>query len=161
MNLTDLDDDARPLGAHPGPPRASRVWSTLGPIGCVIFVLIAVLGIVTPRGLPPRAQGKLTACKSNLRNLATALEMYAEEHKGHHPASLEALLSGNYLKYIPTCPAAGELTYTDYKLVRTSAGEEFQLSCVGDHHRDAYRAFPDPSVNFPHYSSRLGLVDHP
>lgn len=43
-------------------------------------------------------------CKSNLKNLAAALEMYSRDHKGGYPRSL-AQLAPKYLQSIPECPS--------------------------------------------------------
>jgi len=59
-----------------------------------------------------------SACKSNLKNIATALEMYATDNRGRYPTGLDQLLQPPtpYLKQIPTCPAAGRSTYGDYQM---------------------------------------------
>lgn len=71
--------------------------------------------LFTPVGRHP---GQWTACRTNLKNLASALEMYSTDYSGQYPESLERLLAGNYLKTLPTCPAAGHMTYTDYQVSR-------------------------------------------
>ncbi|CAN0391541.1 unnamed protein product, partial [Phaeothamnion confervicola] len=55
--------------------------------------------------------GQLTGCKSNLKNLATSLEMYSTDNAGHYPRSSLNLLTPNYLKVIPQCPTAQRDTY--------------------------------------------------
>ncbi len=50
---------------------------------CGGFVALVVLSFFTnPRGYKSKAYGQFTACKSNCKNIATALEMYASDHKG-------------------------------------------------------------------------------
>jgi len=82
----------------------------------------------------------LTACKSNCKNLATALEMYSTDNKGLYPITLDPLITGNYLRLIPTCPAAGRDTYTDYRTFKRRTS--FRFSCVGNNHAKAFSGFP-------------------
>lgn len=54
-----------------------------------LHVLAALAGLVGPfyvyaSTLPCRNYGQLTACKSNCKNIATALEMYAGDNGGHY-----------------------------------------------------------------------------
>jgi hypothetical protein len=65
------------------------------------FVLTMTFPRVTgiPYAVTPTSA---TMCKSNLKNLGTALEMYSTDYKGKYPASLGAL-TPNYLKFIPSC----------------------------------------------------------
>ncbi|MHB2017749.1 MAG: DUF3352 domain-containing protein, partial [Candidatus Xenobia bacterium] len=95
-----------------------------------------------------RTEGETRVCESNLKNLDTALEMYATDHQGHYPESLSALVP-QYLTSLPVCPAAGRDTYTATYQV-THHPEGFSVACGGDnHHR---------GQNFPAYSSSLGLI---
>lgn len=134
--------------------------------GAWVFLLTGILaaGLLTwmlvPNFVRARTRGQLTACKSNLKNIATALEMYASDNEGYYPDRLEVLTGeGNYLKVIPTCPGAGRVTYTDYRL--SPNGKDFSMSCIGNHHKRAYSGFSAPSDNFPSYSSKDGLLEHP
>ena len=125
------------------------------------LLLIIVFGflaaILVPNFLKPNHQGSLTACKSNCRNLATALEMYASDNGGYYPQTLSELLPGHYLKIIPTCPMAGRDTYTDYV---ADGKKNLSFSCVGNNHANAY--FSDkPCDNYPRYTAEQGLVNPP
>ena len=54
----------------------------------IVIAIIAILAaILVPNFLKARAQGQLTACKSNCKNLATALEMYASDNGGRYPTN--------------------------------------------------------------------------
>lgn len=60
---------------------------------------------------PPRYIEALPACESNLKNIATALEMYATDNNGDYPTNLSFLTSNvitnydqTYMKNIPLCP---------------------------------------------------------
>jgi hypothetical protein len=79
-----------------------------------------------------KAEGQLTACKSNLHNIATALEMFASDQNGSYPASLAELIP-NYLRMVPTCPASGTDTYSStYK--QFPGPVFFRVQCNGGAH---------------------------
>lgn len=104
-----------------------------------------------------RPMGQLTACKSNLKNIGTAMEMYQMDHPGSYPKSL-AGLTPNYLKILPECPAAQSDSYSSSYLERPSGEVDpayFRVSCGGTHHRDAGVSSPDR----PSYNSLQGLVE--
>lgn len=71
-----------------------------------------------------RDHGQAMACLSNLKNIATGLEMFSTDHRGIYPRSLSEL-SPEYLRVLPTCPKAGMDTYSaSYR-----AGKEGAVSC--------------------------------
>lgn len=144
-------------GKEPEPRRVDWGW-------LLLHLLAALVGFVGPSFIyancrPTRCTGTLTACKSNCKNIATALEMYSSDNGGNYPATLNELIPGNYLTKIPTCPAAGSMTYQDYQ--RSQTPDSFSFSCVGNNHARAYTGFSTSSTNFPQYSAESGLLDHP
>lgn len=74
--------------------------------------IAAVAAILVPNFLRARARGPFTACRSNLKNIGKALEMYSTDWDGHYPPELSTLVP-TYLKEIPLCPGAGLDTYSD------------------------------------------------
>jgi hypothetical protein len=115
-------------------------------------------------------QGRLTACKSNLKNIGTAMEMYAMDNQGQCPDRLEAL-APSYLKSLPECPSAHQQTYTpSYQFKRKVTGpkshsekvptgltsDDYTVYCQGDHH--AQVGMP---ADYPLYSSLSGLIEMP
>ncbi len=146
-----------PLGSlePPPPPRFSllgflgKLVLTLG--GC-FFLLVVVMVFTNPRGHRSRVYGQLTACKSNCKNIATALEMYASDNKGRYPQKLDQLLERNYLKVVPTCPSAGRMTYENYQVI--SKPDAFSFACCGANHANAHLG-----ANLPRYHAELGLID--
>jgi hypothetical protein len=105
--------------------------------------------ILLPNFIHARSQGQLTACKSNEKNIATALEMWSSDNSGRYPQSLKQL-TPNYLRTIPTCPAAGRDTYTaTYKV--EAKPDHFYFFCQGHSHQDA-------PVDRPAYDSNTGLI---
>lgn len=117
--------------------------------GLVYFGLIA-----GGRSLRARPQGMLTACKSNLKNLGTALEMYSTDNYGRYPKSL-ASLTPNYLKVIPNCPSARKDTYSDsfQSFWDGKKLDSYTINCQGNNHGSASVA-----PNYPVYSSYTGLI---
>lgn len=118
--------------------------------------MIAVGGIaaaiMVPGFLRAREAGQATACKSNLKNIGTALEMYSTDNGGRFPTSLSQL-APNYLKHIPTCPAAGNDTYsTGFKSL--SNPDAYTVFCGGSHHTGA--GF---SAGYPQYTSTQGILE--
>jgi hypothetical protein len=113
--------------------------------------LVALGLLLLPDYLNAIAQGQLTHCQSNLRLLATALEMYSSDNFGRYPIHMRQLLrldprGAAYLRNLPTCPSAGTMTYGKY-LVLTSP-DTFTLCCQGTHHA---RANPQAPPDWPEY----------
>ena len=112
----------------------------------MLILLLLTLPVAACRGV-------LTACKSNLKNIATALEMYATDHKGRYPAHMAQLIP-DYLKVIPTCPSAGRDTYSVSYFQRRQP-DCFVVYCCGSNHGKS--GMP---VNFP-VCTPDGLIDRP
>lgn len=93
----------------------------------------------------------MTACESNEKNIGTALELYSDDHAGAYPRSLGEL-TPKYLKVIPTCPAAGQDTYSSrYQVAASPAAYSF--FCQGTNHEGV-----GLKADFPQYTSTQGLV---
>ncbi len=119
----------------------------------IVIAIIAILAaILVPNFIKARAQGQLTSCKSNLKNAATALEMYSTDNTGRYPNNL-GLLTPNYLKIIPNCPSAQADTYTA-AYTSTTNPDAFTFFCNGTNHSAA-----NTPANYPQYSSYQGLIE--
>ncbi len=133
--------------------------------GCLVRLLLIVLGItpvvlyllITPGFIRAPEQGKLTACKSHQKNLASCLDLYSSDNGGRYPDRLDKLVP-QYLKELPTCPSS-HAGYSDYQA--SAVPDVFSFSCVGNNHAKAYAGFSTSSDNFPAYHSENGLQDHP
>ena len=89
----------------------------------ILLVFLVVREIVTPRR---RSSGStLTGCRSNLQNLGTAVEMYAQDY-GCYPAELSQITPG-YFKTLPECPEAMSMTY-GYRMDAKARGADFRCS---------------------------------
>ncbi len=152
-----------PTGAPKCPSCGAVVKKTsslaiVAAIGCICMVMfvpvMAILAaILVPNFVKARAQGQYTSCKSNLKNIATACEMYSTDNEGRYPHSL-AQLTPNYLRIIPNCPAAEHDTYSA-KYEWASEPDAFTVYCQGDNHKFVGRREP----NYPQYNSYEGLKD--
>lgn len=113
-----------------------------------------LLGLVGLLILPvlARSQGQLTACKSNLKNIGTALEMYSTDFGGHYPEKL-SLLTPNYLKTLPTCPKANRDTYSE-GYISESEPDLYAVYCAGGSHTRVGIPY-----NYPAYDGLYGLRD--
>lgn len=156
--------------------RARKVNSAAGLLGGG-FCLMVMGVIFQPRMVRSPDQGQLTACRSNLKNIATALEMYATDYEGKYPSSL-TLLTPNYLRSLPTCPAARVDTYSPtYKLISIPIATPspgvaatpqvssttslpkltYHVACRGENHEKAGVTTPDR----PAYNGIQGLIEEP
>ncbi|MBS2037002.1 hypothetical protein JST97_18575 [bacterium] len=99
--------------------------------------------------LEDRSNGQkpVQRCSQNLKNIATALEMWSTDHAGRYPKELADLKQGNYLRDIPRC-----LDRDPYSYQTGAHPDWFLLHCHGSNHkRDGSPA------NFPQYHSNKGL----
>lgn len=97
-----------------------------------------------------KAMGDLIACKTNLKNIGTALELWSCEHSGNYPSALSEL-TPSFLREIPKCPAAGSDTYSESAVLKPN---EYRLCCAGHHHKAAGVRAP----NHPRYDGLSGLT---
>ncbi|MCE7870130.1 prepilin-type N-terminal cleavage/methylation domain-containing protein [bacterium CPR1] len=123
----------------------------------IVIAIIAILAaILVPNFIKARAQGQLTSCKSNLKNIATALEMYSTDNVGMYPGGL-GTLTPNYLKIIPNCPSAQADQYTG-AYFQATLPDAFSVSCGGGPNHSAANV---TVANYPQYSSYQGLIERP
>lgn len=124
-------------------------------MGAVFLMLAAIL---VPNFVRARARGSLTACKSNLKNIGTGLEMYSTDWSGKYPSNLE-VLTPKYLKTLPECPAAASMTYR----VQFGPGQTFNpdnyedyyyVECHGSNH-----GVVSVTGNYPSYNGIQGLIE--
>ena len=122
----------------------------------IVIAIIAILAaILVPNFIRARAQGQLTACKSNLKNIGTALEMYSTDNSGRYPTATGfagTQVTPNYLKTIPTCPSAGSNTYNNY--TSASVPDVYTVVCAGPNHTAASTA-----ANYPQFTAVQGLIE--
>jgi hypothetical protein len=124
-------------------------------------VVVAVLftcavAFIWPNLVRAKAQGQLTECKGNIKNIGTALEMYSTDWKGKYPSS-GLQVTPDYLETMPVCPAAQKPTYT-FEFGEQATGNEdrfkdyFYVYCRGTHHSAV--SVPE---NHPYYTSQTSM----
>lgn len=128
----------------------------------IVIAIIAILAaILVPNFLKARAQGQLTACKSNLKNIGTAAEMYATDNGGRYPQQETDFTAtdagsgaggGAYMKSIPMCPAAGDAS--NYKVTISERPDYFGVQCIGENHKAA-----GIKTDFPQFDSIASLME--
>ena len=107
------------------------------------------LALMTSSLVQAGYRGDLKACGQNLKNLATALELYSTDNRGHYPPHLNLVIGPAYLTAMPTCPSAGRVTY-DYTV--SAMPDNFTLVCKGHYHADAH-----VKADNPRYTAAEGL----
>ncbi|MEQ8223605.1 MAG: prepilin-type N-terminal cleavage/methylation domain-containing protein [Candidatus Eremiobacterota bacterium] len=123
----------------------------------IVIAIIAILAaILVPNFLKARAQGQLAACESNIKNLATALEMYATDNTGTYPSGLTTLTSsasgGGYMKTIPLCPSSRLASSYGYSMA--TVPDNFTMYCSGTNaHLSA-----GSTNGYPKYAPGQGLI---
>lgn len=99
-----------------------------------------------------RESSELLRCHSNLKNLGTALEMWAVDHQGAYTRNLDEAATSADMPEVPSCPAAGKPTY----VVRLEGKDGYLIWCQGEHHQ-ADGLPPD----YPRYGPPEGLIKSP
>jgi len=147
------------------PKKKSSTWLIVLLVGgtlilissvCVIGVLAAIL---VPNFLKARVYGQMTACESNLKNIATALEMYATDNDGAYPLSVDdvtkpAPWGSAYMKALPLCPAC-QKPYM-YQNTSTEDEDSFLLTCGEINCHIASEKVGDGY--FPQYTPGQGVI---
>ena len=100
-------------------------WATVAALGVLVGAIL--LGFPRVVSLSPRG------CQANLKNVRTAIEMYQTDWDGEVPSSL-TLLTPNYLKTIPQCPA--DLA-SESNLSLTVRPDSYIVSCDNGFHKSA------------------------
>ncbi len=101
------------------------------------------------------------ACKSNLKNIGLAMEMYSTDWNGKYPRNPGAQLVPNYLRAIPQCPSAGTDTYTPTfqqgpsATYNTQSRKDYYFVYCQGHQHSAVNVAP----NYPQYNDIVGLIE--
>lgn len=105
----------------------------------IVVAIIAILaGILIPNFVNARAQAQTSACESNLRAIATAMELYYADHQRYPDAGTipDALNSTavTYMSNTPRDPADSGATPARYTFSQpTGDGQSYLIACPGAH----------------------------
>ncbi len=124
-------------------PREAERGFTLIELMIVVAIIAILAGILIPNFVNARAQAQSAACESNLRSIATALELYYADNQVYPTAASAAvqpsLFTVNgvpYLNNTPKDPAAQSAVAT-YSLTTTQAAggnpATYTITCPGVH----------------------------
>ena len=101
-----------------------------------VIVIIAILAaIFVPHWQIAIERADLTGCQSNVKNIATATQMYCNDNNNQPPAALSQLLP-NYISIIPTCPSTQADQYTNGYDPGVAPEFGFTIYCNGANHTD-------------------------
>jgi prepilin-type N-terminal cleavage/methylation domain-containing protein len=113
----------------------------------IVIAIIAILAaVLVPNFMRAREASRLTACKSNLKSLSTAMETYSNDYDGMYPGgtgggtivdagnhtnnnnspSGASSFRQNYVGKRMNCPTARS---TDYQIVIGTGGIEYTVNC--------------------------------
>lgn len=104
----------------------------------IVVAIIAILvTILVPNLMRARAQAQTAACESNLKEIATALELYETDHDAY-PASGNVDSSNTdflpYVQQVPVDPAAGPgKPYTFTVTTSSDSTPSYVITCPGLH----------------------------
>ncbi|MBV8489401.1 MAG: prepilin-type N-terminal cleavage/methylation domain-containing protein [Candidatus Eremiobacteraeota bacterium] len=130
----------------------------------IVVSIIAILAsILVPNFVRARAQAQTAGCEANLKEIATALELY-ETDNDRYPAS-GTVDSSNaslqpYLKQVPVDPVAGPASYYSYTVTNpTASTADYTIVCPGTHDPGTLQNIT-PNTTYSHiqYSSSAGFA---
>lgn len=120
----------------------------------VLFIIAAIVMITIPNFRWQVKKVQLSVCQANLKNLSTALRLYANDHEDTYPESL-TLLTPRYFKVLPSCPSAGYVTYEEGYVTDANL-RNYTLYCWGKNHTTI-----GLGENEPYWSDYVGLYPPP
>jgi type II secretion system protein G len=122
----------------PGDRHAGESGFTLIELMIVVAIIAILAGILIPNFVNARAQAQTSACESNLRAIATAMELYyADNQRYPDPGNVPDALNTTtvtYLNNTPRDPADAGVTPGKYTFTQpTGDGQSYLIACPGTH----------------------------
>lgn len=130
----------------------------------IVVAIIAILvSIIVPNFIRARAQAQTAACESNLKEIATALELYETDNDRYPNSGTVDASDTNlqpYLKQVPVDPAAGPSLYYTYTVADGSTSTaSYTIVCPGTHDPGTLQNIT-PNTTYTHieYASSSGFA---
>ena len=137
----------------------------------VVVAIIAILvALLVPNFVRARAQAQTAACEANLKEIATALELYDTDNQAYPNFNGTPLGQSSdpafaqYLQQIPVDPAAGPGKYYSVTVNAASASgpATYTITCPGVHDPATLQSVKSgTSDTHIQYDSRGGLSTSP
>lgn len=112
--------------------------------GVILLAIVAVSWFI----LDSHHRKRLLECKTNLKDLGTAMEMYSTDYDGHYPSQLQ-MLTPNYLAELPSCPNSdGQYqlkTLPDAPGNDSGFEDYYYIFCAGQNHQAAGEGKDQPA----------------
>lgn len=155
--------------------RKKRKGFTLIELMIVIAIIAILAAVLVPNFMRAREASRLTACKSNLKNISTAVETYSNDYDGLYPGSGTNLVpidanQGNGINTLQTqyiqktllCPSAAKVY--QYALSNNS-GTGYWIYCPaakganGASSGNSRRHRKNNQVGGPALDSAIGIIE--
>jgi len=107
----------------------------------IVIAIIAILAaVLVPNFMRAREASRLTACKSNLKNISTSVETYSNDYNGMYPGSGGGIvvvdntatanspaftLYNNYIGKVLRCPSRS----ASYGYILANTGDIYAIIC--------------------------------
>lgn len=132
--------------------RGRRVGFTLMEVLLVLAILGVIGALVVPNLLGSQQKANVNATKNNIKRIEGVLELYAIDHSGQLPASLEELTKSYEVDGVAQQPHLAEIP-------KDAWGNAFNYKFPGTHHGDLNSSKPDIWSNGPNGTDDNGSGD--
>jgi general secretion pathway protein G len=145
--------------------RESERGFTLIEMMIVVAIIAILVSVLVPNFMRARAQAQTAACEANLKEIATALELYQTDHESYPNVTSETQVTsseanlGPYIRQTPIDPVAPTGFY-EYSVTNPAAGNaSYTIICPGQHDPGTLTAISGTSsADHIEYSSSNGFT---